>query len=75
MIIILGLIILIAGPVVGMAGVPGNGGAAHPLAPFLRARLPRHRLGRHVVPVRHVVGAASQERDDLINGPPAERHA
>jgi hypothetical protein len=34
MIIILGLIILIAGPVVGMAGVPGNGGAAHPLAHF-----------------------------------------
>ena len=55
MIVILGLIILLAAVIVGVAGVLGNGGGAHTLTDdgVRGVRLSRDRLHWHAVPLRH----------------------
>ena len=47
MIVILGLVILVAAVIAGVAGVLANGGHAHAVTHFRGVRLPRDRLDRH----------------------------
>ena len=81
MIIVIGLVILVAALVAGVAGVLGNGGSAHALThPFRCIRLPRdrfRRLGDDPSPGGRQRGPDSgwQSRLHLFRHQPAVRQA
>lgn len=70
MIVIVGLVFLLAGVVVGVAGVVANVGSERTSARqwVLGLRLPRHRLHRRALPVRHRRGRRGAARAQPASG-------